>query len=121
MEEDAGDGGVGIEGVDGGVEVFGGSVGGEGAEFVGDAELGAGFVLILGVDAGGGIVADEEGDEADGFVLLLERGDIGGDAGADGGGEGFAVDEFCGHGENLNTKTRRHEGTRRIKWPTYKP
>ncbi len=97
VEEDAGDGGVLVEGVDGGVELlFGGGVG-EGVELVFDADLGAGFTLVFSVDEGGGVVADEDGGETDGFALCCQRSDFFRDLFTDGCGESFSVDEFGGH------------------------
>ena len=91
MQEDAGDGGVLIELLDGGVKLFTRGGGGEGAQFVIDADMGAGFLLILGIHLRGRIVANEDGDQSHRFVLRFQRGNLDSDLIADLRGEGLAI------------------------------
>ena len=97
LDEDAVDGGVGVELFDEG-DQFG--LGGGGGEFVFDAveaEVLALFVLGADVGAGGGVVTDEDDGEAGGDATGFEGGDFGAAFGEDFFGDGGSGDEG-GHG-----------------------
>ena len=114
VKENARDGGVVIQRVNLTVELFASGGGGEGAQFVRYAELGAGPLLILGINAGGAVFAHQQCDEAHGFAELLKCRNASRDLVADLGGEGFTVNQLRGHYiHHGDTREKSNRGVKR--------